>query len=237
MRYYTKMRFHQRASSLMLAAIVLGRVLPAGADTPRNASVDFDKGYQSLKFGDLEGALRSFRYAARAGDPRAQFALGTLYLDGQGVERDARTGAKWVKRAASGGLLRAQSKIGALYLEGHGVDRSEKQAARWFKKAAECNDAGAQLELGKLYISGHGVKADPVEGYFWIALAAEQGEPVAAAARKELEEKLGENTTAAQRERVADWEPRAPRWPPRFDERRAYSTTPDVGRGVGSRDW
>ena len=42
--------------------------------------------------------------AAEAGNVKAQFALGKMYSEGNGIKRDAATAFNWVKRAAEAGL-------------------------------------------------------------------------------------------------------------------------------------
>ena len=55
---------------------------------------DYDQGIAAYATGDYEGALKAWRPAAEAGDPRAQDQLGDLYGKGQGVTRDAVRGTE-----------------------------------------------------------------------------------------------------------------------------------------------
>ena len=68
---------------------------------------------------------------AKEGDVRSQFALGTLYFEGQGVMADKKLGFKWVKRAAESGLPVAQYNVGILFANGLGVEANLVKAYTW----------------------------------------------------------------------------------------------------------
>ncbi len=116
-------------------------------------------------------AAELWRPLAEKGDAAAQYLLGTLYVEGKGVEHDDTTAVKWFQRAANQGDARAQYDLGASYAEGAGVPKSEVEAAKWFQRAANQGMAFAQLNLGLLYASGHGVPQDNVEAFKWLELA------------------------------------------------------------------
>jgi TPR repeat protein len=113
---------------------------------------------------------------AKSGDAAAQFNLGILYKDGQGVPQDFAQAAVWFRKAAEQGDAHAQFCLGALYSFGQGVPQDYAQAAVWYRKAAEQGDAGAQGNLGALYMSGQGVPQDYAQGVAWNRKAAEQGD-------------------------------------------------------------
>lgn len=61
---------------------------------------------------EYPGSLANFRVAAGAGIPFAQFMLGKLYLNGNGVRRDRGEAKRWFRRAANHG-----NQAAAQYLE------------------------------------------------------------------------------------------------------------------------
>jgi TPR repeat protein len=66
-------------------------------------------------------ALDLFTYAATEfGDPHAQYNLGRMYLDGDGVPKDARRGARWLRLAADKNHMESQALLGNLYFSGLG---------------------------------------------------------------------------------------------------------------------
>ncbi|MDR1275864.1 MAG: sel1 repeat family protein [Candidatus Accumulibacter sp.] len=75
--------------------------------------------------------------AAMRGDAAAQYILGVLYQNGEGVRKDYAKAAKWFKKAAEQGDARAQNNLGLLYAEGRGVPKDDAKAAEWLRKAAE----------------------------------------------------------------------------------------------------
>ena len=121
-------------------------------------------------------AFEWFKKAAEQGEAVAQFNVGVLYLNGEGVEKDAKVAFEWFKKAAEHGYAVAQSNVGVFYLNGEVVEKDAKEAFEWFKKAAEQGDAGGQNNLGTCYYFGVGVEKDVKEAFEWLKRAAEQGE-------------------------------------------------------------
>ena len=90
------------------------------------------------------------RKAAEQGHPRAQYNLGVLYANGQGVPQDFTEAAKWFRKAAEQGYAPAQNNLGSLYDKGKGVPLDFAEAAKWYRKAAEQGDADAAEALEQL---------------------------------------------------------------------------------------
>lgn len=64
-------------------------------------------------------AVEMFTVAATEfADPHAQYNLGRMYLDGDGVKKDARRGARWLKLAADKHHMESQAVLGHLYFSG-----------------------------------------------------------------------------------------------------------------------
>jgi TPR repeat protein len=79
-----------------------------------------------------------FHYAATYfRDPDAQFGLGQLYLDGAGVQKDAKQSARWLKLAAEKGHARAQAQLGDLLVRGEGVPRQMAEGLMWLTIAKD----------------------------------------------------------------------------------------------------
>ncbi|MBL8720254.1 MAG: sel1 repeat family protein [Myxococcales bacterium] len=126
--------------------------------------------------------------AARLGDPRAVYALGTWYLHGKRpvVERDLPRGTRMLLRAARAGVPDAQYDIGVSYSRGVGVRESASEAAAWFRKAARNGDVRAQVALARCYDDGDGVRASARWRDFWLERAAVTGFPQARKWLREL---------------------------------------------------
>jgi hypothetical protein len=69
--------------------------------------------------------------AAEQGNVDAQFGLGAMYTNGQGVAKDERTAVLWYTKAAEQGDAGAQYTLGVMYANGQGVAKDKKTAALW----------------------------------------------------------------------------------------------------------
>src|SRR6266487_2686026 len=66
-------------------------------------------------------SLSRVRKAAEQGDAKAQFNLGSMYHDGQGLPRDYAEAFRWCQKAAEQGYARAQDGVGYMHCNGQGV--------------------------------------------------------------------------------------------------------------------
>ena len=107
--------------------------------------------------GQAPDLITATRLAAEQGDARAQFALGLMYRDGEGVLKDDAEAVRWYRLAAEQGLAGAQYNLGFMYANGLGVPEDDAEAVRWWGLAAEQGDVDAQFTLGFIYINGEGV--------------------------------------------------------------------------------
>lgn len=123
----------------------------------------------------VRDALAAIREHAAAGDPAAQFELGSRYSEGRGVGRDAKAAAEWFQKAAEQGLAPAQYRLGSLYEKGVGLDRDYVQARGWYQRAAQAGNARAMHNLAVLYAEGGEGKPDYAQAAQWFEKAAEYG--------------------------------------------------------------
>lgn len=146
--------------------VTLGMLLcvaGAGAQTPDTTSAQVN---------GIDPALLA---KAQAGDAIAQYNLGLLYHEGQGVPKDYAEAATWWRKAADQGDATAQWSLGTLYNFGQGVPRDYRQAAFWYLQAADQGNAEAQVYLGQLYDLGQGVQQDYTQAAVWYRKSADQG--------------------------------------------------------------
>ena len=124
-------------------------------------------------------ALGYYKLAAEQGNADAQYKLGLLYSNGQGVEQDYVEGAMWYRKAAEQGYAYAQNNLGVCYYNGEGVEQSYDEAVRWYEKSALQNNVTAMRNLAGCYKSGDGVVKDFIEALKWYRRAAELGDKYA----------------------------------------------------------
>ncbi len=117
---------------MLLALAVAGPVIAAGP---------FDDGMEAYQRQDYVTALRLWRPLAAElgyahGLAAAQYNLGLMYQDGQGVQQNYSLAVNWYWLAAAQGHGRAQNDIGYMYLNGLGVPQDYVLAHMWFNLAA-----------------------------------------------------------------------------------------------------
>ena len=95
---------------------------------------------------------------AEADDAEAQFLLGSMYINGHGVEKDDTKGLSWIMKAARQGYDKARLHAFSIYLEIAGRD-----------------DASAMYNLGYMRLHGWGVEQDTDIGIGWLESAAKNG--------------------------------------------------------------
>lgn len=95
---------------------------------------------------DRAKAIELYRKAAATGrSPDAEYALGRVYMRGQGVPRDEKQGLVWLVKAAEMGQPAAQYMIGAAYETG-GVLKADKVEAYYWYTAALLGDQAVLRE-------------------------------------------------------------------------------------------
>ena len=72
-------------------------------------------------------SLKTLQAKAEQGDPEAQYDLGILYRQGQGVVPDDAEAAKWFRLAADEGLDQAQNSLAICYHAVRGWRRMTRQ--------------------------------------------------------------------------------------------------------------
>jgi TPR repeat protein len=102
---------------------------------------DFAAGLKAYEEHDYRTAVQEWRPLAEAGDTAAQFNLGTMYLDGQGVPQDETEAVRWFRAAADQGYTKAQRNLGEMYAIGKGVKRDYIQAHMWLNLCAASGNA------------------------------------------------------------------------------------------------
>ncbi len=119
--------------------------------TPLRA--DFEGAYKAFRNRDHETALREFGALAEQGDARAQFYLGVMYQNGQGVTKESAEAAKWYLRSTEQGHPDAQQNLALLYRNGDGAAQDYIRAHMWYSLAAGQGSAFAGIQRDLLAAS------------------------------------------------------------------------------------
>ena len=137
-------------------------------------------------------SLTSLQYAAEGGHPVAQWKLGRMYANGDGVTQDNLRAFEYFSRIANAHaedspsapqaaiVANAFVALGRYYLDGipnSKVKVDAERAREMFSYAASYfGNADAQYDLARLYLKGVGAPRDPRYGARWLGLAAQKGQ-------------------------------------------------------------
>ena len=89
---------------------------------------------------DHATAFKECAPLAKAGIALAQFSLGYMYANGEGVPKDAVQAVSWYRKAAEQGDASAQADLGTMYDNGEGVPKDYVTAYMWRNLAAAQGD-------------------------------------------------------------------------------------------------
>jgi hypothetical protein len=142
---------------------------------------------------DFEKACEFLRPLAEDNNAEAQFLLGSLYVNGQGVEKDDTKGVSWVMKAARQGYAEARSRaisicldlanqgdttamynLGYMCLQGWGGERDPNICIGWLERAAESGHVRSAKVLSGIYAKGKfGITPDEEKASYWSNLPAD----------------------------------------------------------------
>jgi TPR repeat protein len=172
-----------------LAAVPVAPLSNSHPATPFEA---FRSGTQALRAGNTERAVNELEYAAEQGMPAAQWKLGRMYADGDGVKKDTLRAFEYFSRLTKAHgddvpgtpqarfVANAFVALGQYYLEGipNSAVKSDPDRARemyWYA-ASYFADPDAQYNLGRLYLDRNSGVRDPRQAAKWLGLAARKGQ-------------------------------------------------------------
>ena len=108
-----------------------------GCDATANMFVnDNERANQLYAAGDWQAAFKLYSKVAEQGDADAQFNLGVMYANGEGVAEDDKQAVYWYTKAAEQGIASAQFNLGVMYANGEGVAEDYVMAHMWWNIAA-----------------------------------------------------------------------------------------------------
>lgn len=165
--------------------------MAAPTEAFRSVSDALRAGVKGLTDGDKPGAVKALQFAATKGSIAAQWKLGRMYADGDGVQQDdykafqffsaiANTNPEEARGTMKAGVVaKAFVQLGNYFLEGINgspIKANPSRAFEMFHYAASFfGDADAQYNLGRLYLDGTLGKKDSRQAARWLNLAAEKG--------------------------------------------------------------
>jgi len=185
------------------AALVLSMVCHAAP-----AWADFNAGEDAYHRGDYATALHEWQPLAEQGQAVAQYQLGLLYANGQGVTKDDAKARQWYEKAAVQGHVEAQANLGVLLMYARGGQQDYKMAVYYLRLSANQGNDLAQRRLGQMYERGDGVQQDYVKAYMWYSLGAAKGGEAGARLRDALAKKMDPDQIAEAQKLAREWKPK-----------------------------
>lgn len=116
-----------RASFFHALLLVVLFSSPASGVDP---GADIALALQALHQGDYRAAASRLQPLADAGNPEAQYELGVLYGNGDGVPQDLAQSLKWLRLAAKGGHAKAREGVAFMELVGAAPEARDKKPER-----------------------------------------------------------------------------------------------------------
>ena len=196
----------------------LGRMYERGEGVPQDAAEasrwfkmaeDERQGLKAYNNSDFATALRIFRPLAERGQVVAEYTVGLMYANGQGVPQDYAEAMKWHRKAADQGERKAQFSVGLMYFKGLGVPANRAEAFKWYLRAANQGDPTAQYNVAAMYAKGDGVTRDPVTALMFYTLASVHNIKGVGPAKAELEKSMSAEQVDVAMKRVYAWQAKA----------------------------
>ena len=139
---------------------------------------------------DFKKAFELLVPLAEENHAEAQLLLGTLYINGEGIEKDDTKGLSWIMKAgrqgydpararafsiyselASRGDASAMYNLGYMFLNGWGGEQNTDTGIEWLERAAKNGHVHSAKVLSGIYADGKfGIAPDKEKASFWSSL-------------------------------------------------------------------
>lgn len=130
---------------------------------------------------DYQKARELYRKGVNAGDLKAYYGLGFIYLLGQGVHKDSILASSFFAMCIPPIIESAHetsfwlTSLGVLYKYGLGTPRNLTKSTKLFKDGANIGDIRALEHLAENYYYGYGTFKDNSKSAYWYKKAANKG--------------------------------------------------------------
>jgi TPR repeat protein len=104
-------------------------------------------GFSGVVSGQDVSDFEETKRLAEQGEAYAQYNLGVMYANGEGVPENDAEAVRWYRLAAEQGHAIGQYNLGLMYAEGEGVPQNNVRAYVWWSVAAAQGDEGARAEF------------------------------------------------------------------------------------------
>jgi TPR repeat protein len=153
---------------------------------------------------DYKRAFHKFSAAAKQGNITAQTYIGTMLVEGKGVEKDLVRGMEFLSASAKKGDKKAQYYLGSLMVQGiiEGADPEEGET--WIYCSALQGYDQAFSMLGQV-ADNSGVENGKIYAYMFYGLAVQGGDLRPQPRLEKLERELSEPQKRSAKKQAAEW--------------------------------
>jgi hypothetical protein len=157
----------------------------------KNPKAALRAGLEGVRSGHARSAVAALQYAAEGGESLAQWKLGKMYADGDGVPQDDAKAFDYFSQIVENYneddadprqapfVSSAFVALGVYNLNGianSGIAPNTSRALEMFHYAAvNFGDSNAQYNLARMYLDGNGTEKDGRQAARWLFLAADKG--------------------------------------------------------------
>ena len=111
-----------------------------------------------------------------SGDSIAQYKLGVMYLEGDGVSKDEAAGRKFLELSSEQGVSAAFKQLSEVYRKGKGVPVDLTKAFAYAKTGAEyVDDVDATYQYAEMLLNGEGTEKNIALAIDWFDRAIQLG--------------------------------------------------------------
>ncbi len=129
-------KFCEIAFFAFLIVFVLSPLSARSANKPAAAAQVVQQGWEAYELQDYSRAFKLLQAPAKAGNPKAEYLLGMLYLYGEGVPKNLKKGNLLIQKAAHAGSPDACYELYKSYLKGeNGLTVDLDAALKWRDRA------------------------------------------------------------------------------------------------------
>lgn len=180
-------------------------LLPELEAEPELQPNTFEDAVNAFNAGNYKTAIKVLRPLAKDGMVDAQNALGYLYRNGLGVEKDLLQSMFWYQKSARLGDAVGQYSLGEITRKEGRTKVQQAVALEWITKAANQNYADAQYTLGVVFFQGNNIPQDVPHAYFWLSLGMQNEHAKSMRLFNHVETLVDEDMKLEQDLRVRDW--------------------------------
>jgi len=142
-------------------------------------------------FSDVSAGVFRFQVKlAEQGNPEAQYKVGEMYEQGNGVKKDLAVAQSWYEKSAAQNHKKSSYKLLYLEIQSNGLNDFTKSQLGILRQESVAGNADAQYFLGKMYAAGVGVPKSLNNALTWLNKATFNGIPEAEHEAIAVEEEL-----------------------------------------------